>query len=316
MDAVRQADQIDDLTKSAKTKLKAFVRLMEGFSLASAGSVGELLKTVVEKTGYARSWGSSATEQAIEKKANVEELINAAAQYDEANADDPTLGGFLETTSLMNDDDLIDSAAGKVTLMTMHAAKGLEFPVVFIVGLEHGLIPHERSIKSDDSKQIEEERRLLFVGMTRAMKQLYLTTAQMRAERGTPRITIPSTFLSETEFVHGEVEQSQGGRGDGCTKKEKDIRERLKAALKNSDGPVITTGAALLAGTSEEAELPQAGLSFSVGMRVRHPKYGNGTVTEVSGVSKKQTVTVEFQNDSRSETFRAAFCPLQPVGGR
>lgn len=318
MDAARQADQIEDLTKTAKTKLKAFVRLMDGFSLASSGSVGELLKTVVEKTGYARSWGSSATEQAIEKKANVEELINAAAQYDEANADDPTVGGFLESTSLMNDDDLIDSAAGKVTLMTMHAAKGLEFPVVFVVGLEHGLIPHERSIKSDDSKQLEEERRLLFVGMTRAMKQLYLTTAQMRAERGTPRITIPSTFLSETEFVHGEVEaeQSRGGRGDGFTKKEKDIRERLKAALKNSDGPVITTGAALLAGTAEEAELPQPDSSFSVGMRVRHPRYGNGTVTEVSGVSKKQTVTVEFQNDSRSETFRAAFCPLQPVGGR
>ena len=158
----------------------------------------------------------------------------------------------------------------------------------------------------------------MFVGMTRAMKQLYLTTAQMRAERGTPRITIPSTFLSETEFVHGEVEpeQSQGGRGDGFTKKEQDIRERLKAALKNSDGPMITTGAALLAGTGEEAKLPQSDSSFSVGMRVRHPRYGNGTVTEVSGVSKKQTVTVEFQNDSRSETFRAAFCPLQPVGGR
>ena len=318
MDAAQQAEQIEDLTKTAKTKLKAFFRLMNGFSLASAGSVSELLKTVVDKTGYARSWGSAATEQAIEKKANVEELINAAAQYDEVHADDPTLGGFLETTSLMNDDDLIDSGAGKVTLMTMHAAKGLEFPVVFVVGLEHGLIPHERSIKSDDAKQLEEERRLLFVGMTRAMKQLFLTTAQMRAERGTPRITIPSTFLSETEFVHGDVEaeQSQGGRNDGFTKKEKDIRERLKAALQKSNGPMITTGAALLAGTGEEAEIPQADSFFSVGMSVRHPQYGKGTVTEVSGVAKKQTVTVEFQNDSRSETFRAAFCPLQPVGGR
>jgi len=317
MEAAKCADQIDDLTKTAKVKLKAFVRLMESFSLAHSGSVSDLLKKVVDKTGYARSWGSAPTEQAIEKKANVEELINAAAQYDEAHEDDPTVSGFLETTSLRNDDDLIDSSSGKVTLMTMHAAKGLEFPVVFVAGLEHGLIPHERSIKSDDPKQLEEERRLLFVGMTRAMKQLYLTTAQMRAERGTPRITIPSTFLGETEFVHGEVESGDSSAAEqsrgGFTNKEQGIRERLKLALANSNGPKLTTGAALLAGSSEEAALPQ---SFAIGMRVRHPRYGTGTVTDVSGFSKKRTVTVEFHDDQRSETFRVTHCALQPVGGR
>ena len=316
MEAARCADQIDDITKTAKVKLKVFSRLMESFSLAHAGSVSALLKKVVVKTGYARSWGSAPTEQAIEKKANVEELINAAAQYDEAHADDPTVSGFLETTSLRNDDDLIEAASGKVTLMTMHAAKGLEFPVVFVVGIEHGLIPHERSIKSDDPKQIEEERRLLFVGMTRAMKQLFLTTAQMRAERGTPRITIPSTFLGETEFVQGDVDADglavEEKSVSGFTKKEQGIRERLKLAFEKNNGPVLTTGAALLAGNTD-AGLPQ---TFAMGMRVRHPQYGTGTVTDVTGFLKKQTVTVKFHDDQRSETFRVAHCPLQPVGGR
>jgi len=316
MEAARCADQIDDITKTAKVKLKVFSRLMESFSLAHAGSVSALLKKVVVKTGYARSWGSAPTEQAIEKKANVEELINAAAQYDEAHADDPTVSGFLETTSLRNDDDLIEATSGKVTLMTMHAAKGLEFPVVFVVGIEHGLIPHERSIKSDDPKQIEEERRLLFVGMTRAMKQLFLTTAQMRAERGTPRITIPSTFLGETEFVQGDVDADglavEEKSVSGFTKKEQGIRERLKLAFEKNNGPVLTTGAALLAGNTD-AGLPQ---TFAMGMRVRHPQYGTGTVTDVTGFLKKQTVTVKFHDDQRSETFRVAHCPLQPVGGR
>ncbi|MFP6766051.1 MAG: ATP-dependent helicase, partial [Planctomycetaceae bacterium] len=241
----------------------------------------------------------------------------AATEYDEAHLDDPSVTGFLETTSLMNDDDLIDSSAGQVTLMTMHAAKGLEFPAVVIVGLEHGLIPHERSIKSDDSSQLEEERRLLFVGMTRAMNHLYLTTAQMRSERGAPRLTIPSNFLSETEYVQGDFqsgEQTQAGSPEPEFKRrKKDIREHLRQQLNNASGPLLTTGAALLAGQAAEVSLP---LSFAVGMRVRHPRHGMGTVTGISGFSKKRTVTVEFCEDARIETYRVSHCPLQPVGGR
>jgi len=317
MDAARAADQIEELSRTAKTRLRAFVQLMDRFSLADSGSVSELLKHVVEKTGYTRSWGSVASEQAIEKQANVEELINAAAEYDDSHLDEPSVTGFLETTSLMNDDDLIDSSAGQVTLMTMHAAKGLEFPAVVIVGLEHGLIPHERSIKSDDSSQLEEERRLLFVAMTRAMNYLYLTTAQMRSERGTPRLTIPSTFLTETEFVHGDFQSAEQMQSVGpdleFKRRKKDIREHLRQRLDNPAGPLLTTGAALLAGHAEEVPLP---LSFAIGMRVRHPRYGVGTVTELSGFSKKRTVTVEFYEDSRIETYRVSHCPLQPVGVR
>lgn len=321
MEAARQADRIEGLTKTARVKLKAFVNMMESFTLADAGSVSELLKKIVDRTAYHRTWAASSSEQAITKQANVEELVNAAAQYDELNADNPTIGGFLETTALASDVDSLDEEAGKVTLMTIHAAKGLEFPSVVIVGLEHGLIPHERSIKSNDAKQLEEERRLLFVGMTRAMRQLYLTTAQVRSERGTPKITIPSTFLAETTFdIIDENDPSGAREQSGVSSKphkKQELRDRLKASMAAGGRPLLTTGAALLSGSDEEASLPQASAeTFAVGMRVRHPKYGMGTVTGINGFAKRRTVDVEFASDNRRETFSAAHCPLQPVGVR
>ncbi len=322
MEAARRADRITSLTKTAKIKLKAFVGIMDTFSLANAGSVSDLLKKIVEKTAYSRTWSAASSEQAITKQANVEELVNAAAQYDEANADDPSITGFLETTALASDVDAVDADAGKVTLMTIHAAKGLEFPSVVIVGLEHGLIPHERSIKSNDPKQLEEERRLLFVGMTRAMRNLYMTTAQVRAERGTPRITIPSTFLAETTFDIIDGSKPDGTRKKSGTSskpnKNQELRNKLKASLAAGNKPLLTTGAALLSGSDEEVELPDAGSAstFAVGMRVRHPKYGMGTVTHIAGFAKRRTVEVEFTNGSRTETFSVSHCPLQLIGVR
>ncbi|MGZ0162339.1 MAG: ATP-dependent helicase [Planctomycetales bacterium] len=321
MEAARQADQIDGLTKTAKVKLKVFVRMMDTFTLSDAGSVSDLLKKIVEKTAYSRTWMGASSEQAITKQANVEELVNAAADYDEVNADDPSITDFLETTALASDADAVDPEAGKVTLMTIHAAKGLEFPSVVIVGLEHGLIPHERSIRSNDPKQLEEERRLLFVGMTRAMRNLYMTTAQVRAERGTPRITIPSTFLAETTFdIVDENDPGATREKSGVSSKpdkKQELRDRLKASLAAGDKPLLTTGAALLNGTGEEVALPDVSSStFAVGMRVRHPKYGMGKVTGISGFAKRRTVEVEFASGDRTETFSAAHCPLQPVGVR
>lgn len=318
MEAVRDSDRIPGISKTARPKLRFFARMMDGLTLAAYGSVSELLKAVVEKTGYARTWMANPSEQAIEKKANVEELINAAAQYDELNADDPSVGGFLETTALVNEGDALDAQAGRVTLMTMHAAKGLEFPTVFVVGVEHGLIPHERSIKSDDPKQLEEERRLLFVAMTRAMRRLFLTTAQVRAERGTPRTTITSTFLREadTETVDpndpfGEPAQKTL---EPAVRDDRGHRDRLREALAAAgDRPLLTTGAALLKGSHEEATIPQA---FAVGMRVRHPQRGIGTVTDVSGFGRRRTVRVQFREGEPEQSFIAARCPLQPVGIR
>lgn len=315
MEAARDADQIEGIAKTARPKLKMFVRMMDGLTLADYGTVGALLNGIVEKTYFHRTWANSSSEQSVEKEANVAELVNAAVQYDEQNPDEPSITGFLETTALINDDELIDASAGKITLMTMHAAKGLEFPCVFVVGLEHGLIPHERSVKSDDPKQIEEERRLLFVGMTRAMKRLYLTKTRSRAFRGTRRPTIPSQFLGETtyEVVNESGETTSVSRPDRFQEKRIEHRKRLQESLAAADKPLLTTGAALLNGDQTSADMPQY---FVVGMRVRHPEYGQGAVTDVAGFGKRRTVTVEFREPPESHTFTAAQCPLQPVGGR
>jgi DNA helicase-2/ATP-dependent DNA helicase PcrA len=319
LEAARSADQIDGISKTARPKLKMFARMMEGLTLADYGNVSGLLTGIVNKTFFHRTWANVASEQAIEKEANVTELINAAAQYDELDEDDPSVTGFLETTALVNDGDLLDPSAGKVTLMTMHAAKGLEFPCVFVVGLEHGLIPHERAVKSDDPKQIEEERRLLFVGMTRAMQRLYLTTAQVRSVRGKPQLTIPSQFLVETEFesedgVGFEPDDAQASpKRSAFTEKDLELRKRLKESLGSAERPLLTTGAGLLNGTHDAADLPQL---FAIGMRVRHPQYGVGAVTNVTGFGRRKSVTVAFQEPSESHTFDAARCPLQPVGMR
>ena len=315
LEAARSADQIEGITKTARPKLKMFVRMMDGLTLADHGTVAGLLGAIVEKTFFHRTWANTSSEQAAEKEANVAELINAAAQYDERNEDELSITGFLETTALINDDELIDPSAGKVTLMTMHAAKGLEFPCVFVVGLEHGLIPHERSVKADDPKQIEEERRLLFVGMTRAMQRLYLTKTRARAFRGNNRPTIPSQFLGEAEYetVNRSGQSDTVFESSGLSKKKLEHRKRLKESLAVAGKPLLTTGAALLSGTQEAAQVPGI---FAVGMRVRHPEYGKGAVTEVTGVGHRCTVTVEFQEPPESRTFNAARCPLQPVGGR
>lgn len=315
LEAARSADQIEGLAKTARPKLRMFVRMMDGLSLADYGTVSGLLKGIVEKTYFHRTWANTSSEQSAEKEANVGELINAAAQYDKQHEDDVSITGFLETTALINDDELIDPSAGKVTLMTMHAAKGLEFPCVFVVGLEHGLIPHERSVKADNPKQIEEERRLLFVGMTRAMRRLYLTKTRSRALRGSNRPTIPSQFLGEAEYevVNESGEAAAIFERTGYSEKRIEHKKRLKESMAAAGKPLLTTAAALLSGAQTAADVPQY---FVVGMRVRHPEYGHGDVTDVAGFGKRRTVTVEFQEPSESRTFNVAQCPLQPVGRR
>ena len=342
MEAARSADAVEEISRPARAKLKAFVRMIEGFDLANLGSLEALLKSVVEKTALHLTWADADASQAQDKQANVNELIAAAASYDAAHEDEDaddnrhSIAGFLETTALVNDGDLLDPQSGKVTLMTIHAAKGLEYPAVFVVGLEHGLIPHERSMKSHDPVQLEEERRLLFVAMTRAEKWLYLTTAKRRSSQRGGSSTIASSFLQETIYqtvdLTGDEPVIEKSSTSGLPERDRALREKLKQSMADSGKPKLMTAAALLEGTREAAELPVAGATsgsgsrsaasngqpapFDVGMRVRHPRYGIGTVVETSGSSRMSTVTVEFSEANRNETFVASRCPLQPVGVR
>lgn len=305
LEAAKRASDVPKLSKNAVAGFRRFTQMMEGFSLADAGAVGDLLMEVIEKTRFTAAWEGSYNEADAEKLANVEELVGAARQYDEAIGDDRSLQGFLEQTALVSDTDWIDPESGQVTLMTLHAAKGLEFPVVFVVGVEEGLIPHERSLRENDRQEIEEERRLLFVGMTRAEQRLFLTESRVRSMHGRSVPTIRSPFLLEfeNEQIDGEfgidpatqfVEASQPATGKVTEPR-----------------PKLMTGAALLSGEHESAEIP---IGFDVGMHVRHPKYGIGQVVEVGGFGGRRSVTVTFANNQRTETFVAAKAPLQPVG--
>jgi len=324
LEAAAKADRVSKLSKKGVFAFKKFAEMMERFSLASSGSVADLLTHLIDQIHYAQSWQGLEHESAYERQANVEELISAARQYDTAAGDEMSLQGFLEQTALVSDTDRLEEGAGRVTLMTLHAAKGLEFPVVFIVGVEDGLIPHERSKRDNNRDQFEEERRLLFVGMTRAEKRLYLTETRVRSIHGRLTPTIASPFLRE--LICEPVNHSSFGDSAAAWKRvmdgapdDEDRQDeppeeatiQVAAPPPAPSFPKLMTGAALLEGEGTAIKLP---FGFAIGQQVRHPRYGRGVVTTIGGFGPRRTVTVQFQEDARQETFVASKAPLQPIG--
>jgi len=192
--ALKRVERVDSLSKAGKAKIAVFVDMLERFKTDLAVEVAHLIERVFIESGLSDSLVAAGDEgrDAVE---NVRELINAAAQYDQ-QTQSPSLLDYLQQISLFSDVDTYDAAGNRVALMTLHTAKGLEFENVFIVGLEEGLLPHERS-NTDDEDEIEEERRLFFVGITRAKTNLYLSYARYRNIRGQSLRTIPSPFLYE-----------------------------------------------------------------------------------------------------------------------
>lgn len=350
LETAHRAHEFPGLTKKPVTALKRFAAMIDELSRAEFSSVSALIDAVLQRTGYLEQFNDSKSETDMQRKANVEELKTAARQYDEQHQGDATLEGFLETTSLVADLDSIDDRAGAVTLMTLHAAKGLEFPVVFIAAVEQGLLPHDRALREGSRNAVEEERRLMFVGVTRAMERLYLTQTQVRAFRGTVMPTVPSDFLGEMElqrtsaayidsglrlpppFRADEHEENQcvltGEETSHDDAQEEDGRSSQRfdsAAASSRSGPSatsrslrrlpatgfpkLTTAAELLAGT---ANVEEPSSRFAVGMSVRHPQLGLGTVVGTQS-GKYGTVTVEF-DEGTSRSFIIHKCPLQPVG--
>ena len=173
------------------------------------GPIEELLGNVLSETAYEDQWRNSADPEDDERLANIQELLTVAREFDERHPGRGHLEAFLEETTLVNDTDDWDALPDRVTLMTLHASKGLEFPVVFIVAVEEGLLPHERSQPAPD--QVEEERRLIFVGITRAQEELQISTAAERDFRGLRKLTVPSPFLMELPRAEMAVEVFSGG---------------------------------------------------------------------------------------------------------
>lgn len=197
--ACLKAHEMDGLTSRSATAVAKFGEMMAKLA-STPGGIEAILTEVLRETGYLSSLREAGTEEDLNRIENVQELLTAAQQYDAAHPEDGTLAAFLENSSLVSDVDALDDDSGKVTLMTLHASKGLEFPVVFVVAVEHNILPHERSLRDGSTDSLEEERRLLFVGMTRAEQRLFLTQTLKREFRGQRFYTITSEFLDQTVY--------------------------------------------------------------------------------------------------------------------
>jgi len=193
-EALLFVDSIEGIGKKAKNSIKEFVRLIaELMDLAEKESASEVINQVIIRSGYLEELEKGDDEDQ-ERGKNIKELISAALEYEEKNEDN-SLTGFLENMALMSDIDGLDEEREGITMMTLHSAKGLEFPVVFICGLEEGLFPTQRAFFEEH--QLEEERRLMYVGVTRAKEKLYLTSAFERTLYGNTSYTMESRFLRE-----------------------------------------------------------------------------------------------------------------------
>jgi DNA helicase-2/ATP-dependent DNA helicase PcrA len=336
LEAAQRAKEIAGLSKKAVNALIDFARLYELLVRKSAGPLAELMRSVVEDTGYRKSLQEASTAEDEERIANLDELISAAREFEVKRGEEGTLESFLEQSALMSDVDIFDGAKSAVTLMTLHAAKGLEFPCVFIIGLEQGLLPHQRAVESGRPEQLEEERRLLFVGITRAREELTLSLAQRRGFRGGVFHTIPSGFLMElprSEFdmveVAGWMPRRRAFTSEGnddfhaddsheeviiVSGEEPSPISAPVAKPVRSIAPLIQTASAML-GDAGSAAAKSSWKSFRQGMMVSHPEYGIGSISLIEGREEKTRATVRFIQGGQERKFMLAMSPLQPLGG-
>jgi DNA helicase-2/ATP-dependent DNA helicase PcrA len=258
--AARDAKALNDITNKARDSMVEFVKLIDALSAEVGGehSPAGVITTIFERTGYLNQLLKSDDPQEQARAENLIELEAVAREFENTPGEDPTLAAFLERVSLVSDaDEIPDHEDGMVSLMTLHTAKGLEFPMVFITGVEEGVFPHQRALA--DPTQLTEERRLAYVGITRAMSRLHLSRAASRTWWGSTVHNPPSRFLSE---IPEDLITWQEAAADSAPAK------------------------------------PDNETDFSVGDRVLHAKFGVGTVVEAFGAGPKAQVSVDFGNGS------------------
>jgi DNA helicase-2/ATP-dependent DNA helicase PcrA len=289
--------------------LSRFGALLDAWiTLRDQVSVGELMDAILEQTGY-REYIDDGTEEGADRWANVMELRSVAAEDDSIN-----LSEFLEQVALVADADNVDETVNATTLLTLHAAKGLEYPVVFITGLEDGILPHSRSF--DDGESMAEERRLFYVGITRAEDQLYLSHAFRRAVWGEPEVCVPSRFLDDLPVA----------LIDGVSTGKRRQQSKKRVSSWNWSGEPSWSQPKQKANTmgGRERPLPQpshlkqasqrpapvTAVQFKTGQKVRHAKFGEGTVIESKLVGSDEEVTVAFPGTG-IKRLAASFAKLE-----
>lgn len=298
-DALREAEQIPSIGRAA-VKVEPFVTFIQTLrSKQEFLSPSELLKDIIESTGYVEELRNEGTDEAEARIENIDELITKVVSYEEEN-EAPTLSGFLEEVALVADIDSVDGDDNQVLLMTLHSAKGLEFPYVYLAGMEDGIFPSYMTITADDPTEIEEERRLCYVGITRAMKELTLSCAQQRMIRGETQYNKVSRFIKEIPRELVEL-----GR-EFPEKKLKEIPmptsyQQMKQAFKQP------------AFIPKQFEVKKAqGLDYVVGDTVKHIKFGAGVVTDITEGGRDYEVTVNFDKVGVKKMF-ASFAKLKKI---
>ena len=324
-EALLAPDLIPGVGRSA-SKLDSFAALIEYFKgQTEKESITDLLREIIEKTGYLESLEAEDKVEAESRIENIDELVNKAAAYEEDCQDrgeEASLSGFLEEVALVADIDSLDEDQDYVVLMTLHSAKGLEFPHVYLAGMEDGLFPSYMTITSDDNEDLEEERRLCYVGITRAEEKLTLTCARRRMVRGETQFNKMSRFIKEIpmELIDTGNRKIEEGTQIPVQNTYSHAKEAFRArpfasqfSASQSSGKTtgkqpfssLQKGSQILAGKS-------GSLSYQVGDRVRHTKFGEGTVLEIKEGGRDYEVTVEFDSAGVRKMF-AMFARLVKV---
>ncbi len=342
-----QAENIPGISR-AQNSIRSFVKpIQDARAKADSCSVKELLEKLIEDSGYVRELEEADTDEAKNRMENIDELFSKIAGYEES-AQEPSLSGFLQEVALVADVDSLENDQNYVVLMTLHSAKGLEFPNVYLTGMEEGVFPSYLSFAMEDPADLEEERRLCYVGITRAKRELTLTWAKMRMQRGETQYSMPSRFLREVpkEVLDGAAGErgdqkrlegflAAGGFGQpavfgqtGRTGQSGAAGQTGRTGFSGVSGQTGRTGQSGAAGqtgrnsrfqgkyqsaimTGKQMQVNKAeGLSYGVGDRVSHVKFGQGTVMNIADGGKDYEVQVNFDSCGVKKMF-ASFAKLK-----
>ena len=306
-EALRRVDEIPGCTR-ASAKIHSFVSLIEHFRMKLRGemySLEDMSQELLDVTGYVRELEAEDTDEANGRIENIESLMNKIVQYEEDN-NGGTLNDLLEDIALVADIDTVSDDAEQVLLMTLHSAKGLEFPNVYICGMEETIFPGASAVFGDDPSELEEERRLCYVGITRAMKKLTLTSANQRMRNGEMNFNRPSRFINE--IPRHLVKQTYGAVLKPETESKPTEFSRTKASLYTKDhknpfanNPYIQKGM----GSASPAGAPD----YQVGDRVSHTKFGQGIVRSLTKLTNDYEVVIEFDGFGQRK-LRSSFAKL------
>jgi DNA helicase-2/ATP-dependent DNA helicase PcrA len=287
-EALHKAEEANLATRSLNA-VQGFVTLLDELTEKAGAAPGDVLEAVLDRTGYLAELRSSADPQDEGRVENLEELVSVAREFEQTRPEG-TLDDFLEQVALVADADQVpspDGSDGVVTMMTLHTAKGLEFPVVFLTGMEDGVFPHMRSL--GNNAELEEERRLAYVGITRAEKRLYVSRANVRSAWGSPSYNPPSRFL---EDLPSDLIEWQGVPEVSASQR---TIERVNRAGRS-------------AGTGLRP-IP----SLTVGDRVTHDAFGMGVVTELRGADASAEAYVDFGEDVGLKRLLLRYAPIQKL---